>query len=169
MKKNDCLIFILLISAFSFFSCTEDSTSPYLKFADYDTFEANKAAWTEPESYSFTYSYCNTLNYFQPDITVTVSNGVASYTAADSSNATGYQTFDSITAIYEDFDNQWKALQSQDNSNLGILFSVEYSSQGTVLYPKKLAKSIQWCGSGNAPVGVGGEVIIDIKSISLEN
>ena len=168
MKK--VIYFVLsLIAAFSFFSCTEDSTSPYLKFADYDTFEANKASWIEPESYSFSYSYCNTLNYYQPDITVTVSNGAATFQAADSSDVESYQKFNSISAIYEYFDNQWKALQSQDNTNLGILFSVEYSSKDNVVYPKSLVKSVKWCGSGNAPIGVGGDVIIDIKSISLEN
>ena len=168
MKK--VIYFVLsLIAAFSFFSCTEDSTSPYLKFADYNTFEANKAAWTEPESYTFTYGYCNTLNYFQPDITVTVSNGVAYYTAADSSDVGNYQRFNSISELYEYFDLKWKDQQTQDNSNLGILFSVEYSSKDNVVYPKSLVKSVKWCGSGNAPIGVGGEVIIDIKSISLEN
>ncbi len=142
--KNLFLIIITFLCLF-FDSCTVEEESPYTEFKDYSTFTANKVAWTEPDSYSFTYTY-GTPPYQFP-IVVTVKNGkpifsVKTFSSEDEARpldeeqASKYRLFNSISEIYDFFDKHWKETSAEENKNMQISFSAKYAKTDTgLVYP----------------------------------
>ncbi|MBR4630541.1 MAG: hypothetical protein IKO57_08890 [Treponema sp.] len=169
MKKS---VFMLAafaaVSLFSLFSCTDDDEEPYTEFKDYAAFSENKAAWSEPSSYSFSYVYDLGLSGSQKPVTVTVTNGEAAFDCDDSAALESYTKFDSISRIYEFFDLEWQSAKAEENKNLGITFYATFeTADNGKIYPKKLSEKIDWLGNGDAPSGVGGEMSIAVSGFKI--
>lgn len=170
MIKKRIICIITMLASFFFTSCTEDSDSPYLRFEDYTKFTENKASWAEPSSYSFKYDFYSLIEGGGKTVTVNVTNGSAAFSGVSDEELQNYQKFESIEAIYEYFEKLWEDTKSYDNSNLGIEFSVEYSEEGAVVYPSFLQMKVEWCGSGDAPVGAdSGTIIISVTDFVINN
>ncbi len=165
MKKFILLSMLTLLASLFLSSCTEDSDEPYTKFKDYSTFTANREAWTELDDYSFTYNFRLGSTYMQSPVSVSVKNGKGTCSPEVEAAPVPEYLFESISEVYEYFENRWQKVKSEKNTNLRILFSVEYSKHGERVYPSTLKEHIEWCGSGDAPVGTGtGGVEIGITN-----
>ena len=153
MKK---LLFIFLL-ALSLLSCEDDDTDPYEgkcgnRFLDYAIFRERMAAWTEPESYSFTY--------------VDVSGGSASIRGeSEIGDATRIKKFASISEIYEYFDALYNQEKDFTGDWIGNTYTVNYSAlEGFSEYPETLTEREIYRNGGQVD-GYGGVRIrvYDIK------
>lgn len=150
---------MLVVFAVAFISCTEEEDSsyksPYTEFKDSPTFSANRAAWKEPNEYSFTYDFRLGSTYLQEPVTVTIKDGTATFSSKNGDDLEKLQIFNSIAEIYDYFEKHWQDSKSKKNTDSGISYSVTYSKVGGLTYPSTLNEDIQWYGSGNAPIGAG--------------
>ena len=170
MKKSVSVLLTMLSAALVFFltSCTEETNEPYTEFKDYKTFSVNRAAWVEPDEYSFTYDFRLDRVSYQKPVTVTVKDGEATYSTEDSRDLEYLQTFSSITDVYDYFEKHWQVIKNEENKDLGISFSVKYLKTVGLTYPSILNEDIKWCGNCDAPIGAdSGGVNITITDFTV--
>ena len=176
MKKLMKNIAVLALSALLLpcilLSCTEtteDSLTVGTTFPDYATFSANRAAWTEPASYSFTYTYAYGDSAVFSPITVTITNGSASISyngsEADESTFESYKdwlgdiAFESITDMYTYFDEWWQKTAQEENTTKQVVFSALYTTASSYgKYPTILDESRTPVVASDS-VGYGGVYI----------
>lgn len=148
-KKSVSFIVSLLAIGFSILACDDDTEiDEYesvrgIKFPDYKLFTEKKNAWTEPESYSFSYRFG--LGDSMAPIVAHVSNGDVTVedeepNAAESSTI---GKFSSITEIYEYFEKCYENHSALDDFLIGITYSATFLENSS--YPTSLSVEKSLC------------------------
>ena len=173
-KKPVSFIVSLLAIGFSFLACDDDTEiDEYesvrgIKFPDYELFTEKKNAWTEPASYSFSYTFA--LGDSMAPMTVHVADGNISVedesveVSSDGEVAehSSVGRFSSISAIYEYFDGCYQNHSELDDFLIGITYSASFPENES--YPTVLSAENHYCNSDSFG-GYGG---VDIKIFDVK-
>lgn len=148
MKKNRLLSVFAMACVFFLASCTEESSTDLRVgtfFADYATFSESRAAWVEPESYSFVYrfSYGDSSVYYPISVTVkdgesTVDLGENHEEHIENNSFLGNTVFENMTQIYDYFEDWYQKRLKDENDSYNVTFSAQYGTNGGMTYPTAL-------------------------------
>lgn len=133
--------------------CSEEDENGKLVFKDRDDFLKAKAAWTEPDSYSFKYQFCFGDSVYLSPFSVEVCNGTGTVDfgecKTEMSENNNFESFfgdivfESISEIYSYVDKYYEKQKENYIDDYDITFSVKYASAeiNGCLYPKELKET----------------------------